>query len=889
MLRIKCLGQLTVVRSDGDPLAGAASQPRRLAILALLARAGDRGITREKVIGYLWPDSDEERARRLLSQAVYMLRRDLGSDDAIVGVRDLRLGSEMITSDVAEFSDALSTRAYERAAALYSGPFLDGFHLPGADEFERWVDEERRVLEHDSDVVFEKCATAAESSGDHSAAVTWWRRIAGKDPINARVAIRLMRALAASGDRNGAIRHAAIHQALVSEQLDLPADAEVVRLADQLRAGTAPVGPVAAPSTTEAAHSLTAPAVVHVAVEAAVADEVPQRDTTAVFAGEPVVVPRAITPNAGVVAQPARGRSAGMFATIAIAVVLLVGAGFWIARGRAQAQAAVVVPSRVVVAPLENRTGDPKLEAVGAMVAEWVTQGLLRTGLVQVVDGRTMLETARDVGPTRGDDYLRTLAERTGAGTVVSGSYFVEGDQLRFLMRVTGAPSGEVRHTVDVVNAPVSRPTAALEPLRQRITGALAVLLDPRLNNWTARTSQPPTYEAYGEFLLGMDTFGTDYESSVRHFTRAAQLDSSYWQAMLWAGMSFANLRRYPPADSLFKILDRNRANLASYDEANLDYFYSGFVRGDWEASYRGARRMLELAPSATHAFYAAGVTAQITNRPAEAVAVLQQVNTNDGWGRAWATRIYNLIARSYHQLGDYDRDLEWAQRVRASEPNVGWTHLAEVKALSALGRSKEALAVAVEGATFPLSTETWEEYSPGEFLCQSGRELRAHGHAAEATEAFQRAEQWYESRPAEERDTRGYKRGHAHALDELGRWADARTIYTGLYAEDSLTIEYLGALGVLSARLGRPAEADSIARKLANDTRHYMFGAARLWQARIAAVKGDREGAVALIDQAVREGFARTYLLHAEHDYDSLRDFPAFREMLRPRTGGAR
>jgi hypothetical protein len=523
------------------------------------------------------------------------------------------------------------------------------------------------------------------------------------------------------------------------------------------------------------------------------------------------------------------------------------------------------------------------------MVAEWVTQGLLRTGLVQVVDGRTMLETARDAGPARGDEYLRTLAERTGAGTVVSGSYFLEGDQLRFLMRVTGAPSGEVRHTVDVVDAPVSRPTAALEPLRQRITGALAVLLDPRLNNWTARTSQPPTYEAYAEFLLGMDTFGADYENSVRHFTRAAQLDSSYWQAMLWAGMSFANLRRYPPAESLFKILDRSRANLASYDEANLDYFYSGFVRGDWEASYRGARRMLELAPGATHAFYAAGVTAQITNRPAEAVEVLQQVNTNEGWGKAWETRIYNLIARSYHQLGDYNRDLEWAQRLRASEPNVGWTHLAEVKALSALGRSKEALAAALEGATFPPSTDTWEEYSPGDFLCQSGRELRAHGHAAEATEAFQHAEQWYQSRPADEQQTRAYKRGLAHALDELGRWADARAIYVGLYAEDSLTVEHLGALGVLAARLGRTADADSIARKLASDSRPYTFGAPRLWQARIAAVRGDREGAVTLLRQAMREGFARSYLLHAEHDYDSLHDFPAFREMLRPRAAGTR
>jgi DNA-binding SARP family transcriptional activator/tetratricopeptide (TPR) repeat protein/TolB-like protein len=918
LLRIKCLGQLSVLRDDGQPLAGAASQPRRLAILALLARSGDRGITREKVIGYLWPDSDEERARRLLSQAVYMLRRDLGSDDAILGVRDLRLGAGVLTSDVAEFQEALDARSYERAATLYGGPFLDGFHLPGAGEFERWVEEERRALDHDSDTAFEKCASSAETRGDFATAVVWWRRMAAKDPINARVAIRLMKALAAAGDRNGAIRHAAIHQALVQEQLDLPADAEVVRFAEELRAGahSAPQPPVAVSLSPTAPPLPPTPA----AVGPVMADPAPGTSaasgsvetaaepppiagefvSTGVLAsspgamgivgasdGTPEPAPSSSKNEVSARSTPRR-RHVGPIAAIAAVLLVLVAGGFWFARGHGVATAGVVVPSRVVVAPLENRTGNPALEAVGSMVAEWVTQGLLRTGLVQVVDARTMLETARDAGPSRGDDYLRTLAERTGAGTVVSGSYFIEGDQLRFLMRITGAPSGEVRHTVDVVNAPVTRPTAALEPLRQRITGALAVLLDSRLNNWTARTSQPPTYEAYGEFLLGMETFGPDYENSVRHFTRAAQLDTTYWQAMLWDAMANANLRRYVPADSLFRILDRNRANLASYDEANLDYFYAGFIRGDWETSYRGARRMVELAPGAAHALYAAGLTAEITNRPREAIDVLRRINTREGWGKAWAPRVYNLIARSYHQLGDYQHDLEWAKQLRASEPNVGWTRLEEVKATAALGRGKEAFDLAVEGASFPSTTETWEDYTPGDFLWQCGRELRGHGHAALAREAFERAERWYGSRPPDEKATRDHRRSDARVLGDLDRWADARARYVALLAEDSANTEHLGALGVLSARLGGMAEADSIAARLVADPRPYTFGAPRMWAARIAAVKGDREGAVALIRQALREGYARLHSLHAEHDLESLRDFPAFREILEPRTSAA-
>ena len=111
---------------------------------------------------------------------------------------------------------------------------------------------------------------------------------------------------------------------------------------------------------------------------------------------------------------------------------------------------------------------------------------------------------------------------------------------------------------------------------------------------------------------------------------------------------------------------------------------------------------MVELAPGAAHAFYAAGLTSEITNRPREAIEVLQRINTKEGWGKSWAPRVYNLIARSYHQLGDYQHDLEWAKQLRASEPNVGWTRLEEVKATAALGRGKEAFDLAMDGASFP-------------------------------------------------------------------------------------------------------------------------------------------------------------------------------------------
>lgn len=235
MLRINALGGLFVAK-DGRVLAGAAAQPRRLAILGLLARAGDRGMTRDKLMALLWPDAEEERGRKALTQALYALRQEFGAEDAVAGVKDLRLNPELVQSDVSEFTWALSSGQFERAVAAYSGPFLDGFHLPGADEFERWVETERSSLSHDFGEALRRLALAAAQAGDLGAAVGWWKRLAAHDPLDSRASLALMKALAAAGDRTGALQHARIHEALLEQHLDLPPDHEVVAYAAQLRA-----------------------------------------------------------------------------------------------------------------------------------------------------------------------------------------------------------------------------------------------------------------------------------------------------------------------------------------------------------------------------------------------------------------------------------------------------------------------------------------------------------------------------------------------------------------------------------------------------------------------------------------------------------------------------
>jgi len=65
MLRLQTLGGCLLTR-DGtrlDALSGQRKALALLALLALLAAAGERGVQRASLLAYLWPESDEERAR----------------------------------------------------------------------------------------------------------------------------------------------------------------------------------------------------------------------------------------------------------------------------------------------------------------------------------------------------------------------------------------------------------------------------------------------------------------------------------------------------------------------------------------------------------------------------------------------------------------------------------------------------------------------------------------------------------------------------------------------------------------------------------------------------------------------------------------------------------
>ena len=113
----------------------------------------------------------------------------------------LRLDWGKITSDIEDFRAALTEKEWDRAAQLYDGPFLAGFYLNYAPDFERWVEEERSAVSHDALRAIEAAARGATAAGRTDAATEYWRRLTRLDQVNSRFAIGYIEALTQAGDR----------------------------------------------------------------------------------------------------------------------------------------------------------------------------------------------------------------------------------------------------------------------------------------------------------------------------------------------------------------------------------------------------------------------------------------------------------------------------------------------------------------------------------------------------------------------------------------------------------------------------------------------------------------------------------------------------------------
>jgi serine/threonine protein kinase len=576
----------------------------------------------------------------------------------------------------------------------------------------------------------------------------------------------------------------------------------------------------------------------------------------------------------GGAAGQARGRArrTAVGALVVAAVLAAAGATAWTVRER---HAAVSLsPRHVLVVPFENATADPALAPLGRMAADWVGEGLAEPGVVEVGSEHSRPDTP-------GEQGLRAAARQRGAGLLLSGAYYLDGDSVRLQARVTNVADGTLRQAIAPVAAARSAPQTLVAPLRQRVMAALAVTYDPRSTGWVMG-APPPTFEAYERYLAGLDRFTEgDWAGALPLWERAAALDSSFVQPLLHSAFGYLNLGRWAEADSLVRLVE-SRERLTRFDRAMLDYLRAELA-GDAVSALTAARAMVNAAPGTNLPHYLRAYAALRALRPHETIEAAARISPRDErFATPWSSGLYwRVVSNAYHLLGDHASELEAVRGARERHPANREILWCELRALAALGRlgglersldELEALPAIPSGRSLPR------------ILLELADELEAHGHADAARAVLLRVEQrWRAHAPdAELRPDERYEQ--ARTLARLGHDAAAETILVRLATERSGDLRTLAERGVIAARQGRAAEAERIGEQLRRERAQYDFGFTSYARARIAAHSGDRALALALLRQAFAEGFVGGSALHADPGLAPLREEPEFRELLRPK-----
>jgi DNA-binding SARP family transcriptional activator/TolB-like protein len=844
--RFRAFGVAELKGPAGTDPQSLLARPKLLGLLAYLAAATPRGLQRRDTIaGLLWGELSQERARGALRQSLYHLRQFLGEGVIVTrGDEEVGLDSDLSWCDVTAFENALESGAREEALDFYRGDFLHGFYVTGAPEFERWLDERRVELRERARVAAWELAQGAEAEGNAADAARWARQAMKLAPFDEDLVRQVIELLGRMGDRSGAVREYEAFATRLAEEWELEPAEETRMLIDRVRASR---GPQKEGDTADERAGVSA-------APAAVAPSTPESSTPSgagVGTGGRLLGTRAF--RLGLVAGAA----------------LVVGLGIVWAFGFREDTEQPLDPLRVVVAVFDNQTGDPDLDPLGRMAADWATEGLNQIEVVDVVPSTTGLvpRPGSASAAVSTPDDVRALAEATGAGTVVMGAYYRSGDSIRFQAQVLDARDGQLLSALDPVAGPAEASGAIVDTLRQRVVGTIATLLDSRVGPPLAGGA-PPSLEAYRAYLEGHRIFHrsqAELAEALRYFYQAVALDSSFITPRMYIVFAHGTRREWQAADSNAQLLVPHRSRMNDYQRATLDWMLAQ-GRGDRMAALRATRARGGLD---------VGVEAVKANHPQEAVDALANTPSLPDWYYHWLTLI-----EAYHMLGDYPNELIEARRGRAANPERLRMLEAEVRAMIVLGDIDGVR----ERLDESLLLSSDDGLMPGALMANAAAELRTHGYQAVSFEVADRAIEWYRTRPPREQATGQYRFELATAYYLRERWDESRVLFEELAAEVPANVNIQGFLGVLAARRGDAETALSISQGLTGMAERRDFGRDTYWQACIASLLGEPERAMVLLRSAYEQGREFTIVLHRDMDLEPLRDHLEYLRFIEPK-----
>ena len=875
MIELRALGTLVLRDQNGEDLHAVLAQPKRVALLAYLAIARPRGFhRRDSLLALLWPEQDDQHARGALNQSLRHLRTALGKE-AVPSRGDGEIGIDVraLSCDAVEFEAAIVADDPARALGLYRGDLLDGFHVSGGGEFERWLEEERVWLRRRAARAAAALAHCEEARGEPVAAGHWARRafaLAPDDEGEARNLIELMGRL---GDRAGAVQayeEFARRLRVEYEVEPAPETLATIRAVRTRQVATIPSPPGATDQPPDG--------VGPVAPEPTVRAPPPRAP-----APPPVSVPAFPNTESPLPERPRRRWVVpGIIGLVVLGAIGVLGVGV-------RAVGAPDLPPQpavIAILPFAYR-GDPEVSYLSEGMADLLGAKVDGVAGLRSIDQRALLTFLDRKGGIANSGHGRLAAERFGAGFFVLGSVVEAGGRLQLSATIYDERAGP-RSSMAAVASNESEIFDAADRLARHI---LAATQDRRLavaGGAGQTTSSLPAFKAYLEGER--EARAGRYDEAQKAFRRATELDTTFALAYYRLAMT---LGPAPALEAMEHAL-RHGERLAEHHRWMVEAG-AALYRGDHTLADQRTRQVLTIRPDDAEAWFMyAAIT--LVKGPALGRA---WVDAREGFERALA-------------LGPENADaIWWLAAIAARERRLPaldslTNRLLQLNAAPWMGRNAQGLRAIMMGDTagearfladLRVRPDPWAAPSAGLVAWLTGdlsvgrrfwrlitEPTRSRGYRVTAHVTLAKLEltngRWGAASSelaaldaldrAAALEHRAYyaltrfrkaPRSELVALrDSLQRWdpSSARTEGEGLIAVHRPAHPYLRLylLGMLSARLGEPSKALGYAAELERADSLFPLGVfatdqGQFVRAEVAWMGGRRQEALAVLDQA--------------------------------------
>jgi TolB-like protein/DNA-binding SARP family transcriptional activator/Flp pilus assembly protein TadD len=856
MLTLRAFGALDLRDAEGAPLGSVLAQTKRAALLAylVLSRPGELH-RRDTLLALFWPETEQERGRKALSQALSFLRKEVGEEVLVTrGVEEVGVNSAQVRCDVLAFREALKGEDWAEALSLYRGDLLEGVHVKGAPAVVDWVDRERVRLREAAAGAAWRLAHQRIREGKLVEAERTAQRALALVATDESPVREFMKALVLAGDRGAALRFYEKFKGTLGAELEVEPAPETEALAQAIRGGEIrAAAPAGGPRWSAAGHSTANPTP----------------------ASRPNL-PRISRQRIGLVAVGVLVLTAGALAL-----------GRWTAPGpEGGSPSAIHERTAIAVLPFQNLSEEgPHAYFAAALHDELLSQLAGVAGIS--LRGRTSV-----MGYAGTTTTIREIAEELAVGSIVEATVQILDERLRVNVQLIDAATDE-HIWAERYDRPMDDAFEVQSDIAQRIVAAVGATLS---GNEAMAMAAAPTEnpEAYLLYLQGLEYHRRpgyllrNLEIAQELYERALALDSTF--ALAHAALSKVH------GSIAWHRYDCSPERLAWQREA--------------------AETALRLAPGLPQARFAMGSVyyrGLMDWRAAlEEYHIALEGMPNDAG-------IWERIGYTHRRLGEWDHALRMYERAASLDPrNANIFGDLGAGTLRALGRYEEAIEAYRHALRLAPDATVYDLFYAYTWLMWEGRldSLRAvlDRHPPEADfSIWGPASRWrallllwerkpdsvlalLERTPIVAFDSRFFYQptalfgAWAHELRGDGAAAQ-EAFESALALVDSVVAELPGDWRVHSSRglalagLGRPLEAREEARWL-RESQVYREDAydRELAQerARILAGINDADAALEEIERLLEApSFLSVHTLRLDPRYDPIRHDPRFQALL--------